>query len=518
MIATLSLLIIPARIAAPARAAAPNLVIDIGYEGQTLDPAVDYDTGMATVLANVYDGLVRAVGSTSVTIVPDLATSWKESADGKTWTFKLRSGVKFHDGNTVDAAAVKFSFDRLLKLGLGAVGDFTEIASVAAPDPSTVVFHLTGPYSGFLPSLTTLWGPDIVSPKTVLAHQVKGDLGKAWMNDHDAGSGPWMVTQWVHGSKIVLDPFPGYWKGWSGQHVGEVVLQWPAASNTQRQGLEHGDVDIAMNLNYQDFAAVGHEAGIVTNDYKGQSDREVRFNTREGKGPLGNPLVRQALSYSFDYDTMVKAAFHGHGSRMLGVAATGFANYFPAPHLYTYDLAKAKSLLAQAGYPHGFPLEVDWQTGDFQSTLMAQIWQADTKPLGIQMNLHVLPNSVYSARSLKMATNPDVWFGAWTMDFPDDQNLYLNYFYSKSPPSSGNVFWYTNPALDTLLLAGKYAPNTATASANFEKAMAIVYDQAIEIWAVQVHDTVAMRSNVHGFVYNYLYSSYMYDLYALSKS
>ncbi len=104
--------------------------------------------------------------------------------------------------------------------------------------------------------------------------------------------------------------------------------------------------------------------------------------------------MRQALSYTFDYDTMVKAAFQGHGTRMLGVGPTGLANYFPAPHLYTYDLAKAKSLLAQAGYAQGFPLEVDWQTGDFQSALMAQIWQADTKPLGIQMNLHVLPNSM----------------------------------------------------------------------------------------------------------------------------
>ncbi len=103
---------------------------------------------MATVLANVYDGLVRAVGSKVVTIVPDLATSWKESADGKTWTFKLRSGVKFHDGNTVDAAAVKFTFDRLIKLQTGAIGDFLEIASVDAPDPSTVVFHLSTSYFG----------------------------------------------------------------------------------------------------------------------------------------------------------------------------------------------------------------------------------------------------------------------------------------------------------------------------------------------------------------------------------
>lgn len=510
----------PTQIHPQARAASANppLVIDIGYEGQTLDPAVDYDTGMATVLGNVYDGLVRAVGTKTVKIVPDLATSWKSSPDGKTWTFTLRSGVTFHDGTPVDAAAVKFSFDRLLKLNLGAVGDFLEISSVAAPNPSTVVFHLSHPFSGFLNSLTTLWGPDVVSPKTVLAHQVKGDLGKAWLNDHDAGSGPWMVSQWVHGQKIVLVPFPGYWKGWSGKHVGEVVLQWPSASSTQRQQVEHGDADIAMNMTPQDFDAVAKESGLSVQNFTAQTIREIRFNTRFGKGPLGNKLVRQALSYTFDYDTMVKAVFKGYGARMLGVGPIGLANYIPATHLYTYDLKKAAALLKQAGYPHGFPLQVDWQTGDNQSALMAQIWKADTQPLGIQMNLQVVSNAVYSATSQKVSTMPDVWFGQWTMDYADDQNMYLNYFWSKSPPASGNVFYFKNPALDTLLVQASQATDPSTARALYAKALHIVYDQAYEIWAVQPDDRVALRDNVHGFVYNYLYGSYYYDLYALSKS
>ncbi len=104
------------------------------------------------------------------------------------------------------------------------------------------------------------------------------------------------------------------------------------------------------------------------------------------------------------------------------------------------------------------------------------------------------------------------------MDFGDDQNMYLNYFWSKAPPSSGNVFCFPNATLDKWLVAGRDSPNPATAKADFEKAMAIVYDQALEVWAVQPSDRIAMRSNVHGFVYNYLYGSFMYDLYALSKS
>jgi peptide/nickel transport system substrate-binding protein len=516
MLVAVSLLVLPARIPAPVHAASPNLVIDIQYEGYVMDPAVDYETGMATVLGNVYEGLVRAYGDKTVKIVPDLATSWTESPDGKTWTFKLRSGVKFHDGNPVNAAAVKFTFDRILKLQLGSVGDFLEIKSVDAPDPSTVVFHLSTPFSGFLPSLTTLWGPGIVSPKTVLAHQVNGDLAKKWMVDHDAGSGPWMVKQWVHGQKIVLDPFPGYWKGWTGQHVGEVVIQWPPASSTQRLSLEHGDVDIAMNLNAQDFAAVGHEPGIVALKYTAQTIRDLRFNA--SKSPLTSQLVRQALAYSLDYDTFVKAAFRGLGVRMLGMGPTGLLNYFPAKHPYTYDLAKAKSLLTQAGYPHGFPLDVDWQTGDAQSALMAQIWQQDVKPLGIKMKLQVLPNGTWSTISLKASTCPQAFFGQWTMDYADNQNLYLNFYWSKAPPSSGNTFYLKNPVLDNFLAQASTATDATKTGALFTKAMDIAYNQAVDIPLVQQDDTIGMRSNVHGFVYNYLYGSFYYDLYALSKS
>ncbi len=517
MLVAVSLLVLPARIPAPVHAASPNLVIDTQYEGVFMDPAQDYETGMAIVLGNVYEGLVRAYGDKTVKIVPDLATSWTESTDGKTWTFKLRPGVKFHDGNPVDAAAVKFTFDRIRTLQQGAVGDFLEIKSVDAPDPLTVVFHLSTPYSGFLPSLTTLWGPGIVSPKTVLAHEVKkGDLALKWMQDHEAGSGPWMVKQWVRGQKMVLDPFPGYWKGWSGQHVGEVVIQWPAASSTQRLGLEHGDVDIAMGLNPRDFAAIGHDPGIVALSYTAQTINDLRFNA--SKSPLTSQLVRQALAYSLDYNTFVKAAFGGFGARMVGMGPTGLLNYFPAKHPYTYDLAKARSLLAKAGYPHGFPLEVDWQTGNAPAALMAQIWQQDVKPLGITMTLHVLQAATWQAIDLKASTCPRVFFGQWTMDFADNQNLYMNFYWSKSPPSSGNTFYLKNPALDTLLVQASTATDAAKAKTLFEKAMDIAYNQAVDIPLVQQDDTIGMRSNVHGFVYNYLYGSFYYDLYALSKS
>ncbi|MDB5060054.1 MAG: extracellular solute-binding protein family 5 [Chloroflexi bacterium] len=495
----------------------PPLVIDVGYEPVTMDPQIDYDTAAAIPLANAYDGLVRAVGVKSVKIVPDIALSWKQSADGKTWTFKLRQGVKFHDGSTVDAAAVKYTFDRLFALNQGAVSDFSEIGSVTVSDPTTVVFHLKTPASFFLTSLTSVWGTGIVSPTTVKAHQVKNDWGKKWLYEHDAGSGPWTISQWVHNQKIVLNPFPGYWRGWSGAHVGQVVYQWPSASSTQRLGLEHGDTDIAMNMTPQDFDAVSHESGISVQDFTAQTIRDIRLNNT--KGPLKNRLVRQALSYSFDYNTFVKAVFKGHAARMTGVGPTGFANYVPAKHLYTYDPNKAKQLLSQAGYGNGVTLQVTWQTGDIAAQQMAQIWKAEVAPLGIKMNLQPLTSAQYNSQSQKPTTMPDVFFGQWTMDYADDQQEYFLFYYSKVlPPANSNVMYYKNPTVDTMLEQAMAATDSKKAADLYAKICDTVYNDAVEIWAAQPNDRVAIRSNVHGFVYNFLYSSYYYDLYALSKS
>src|SRR5207253_3009595 len=120
-----------------------------------------------------------------------------------------------------------FTFKRLFTLNQGAEPDFTSIARVEAPEPPRVVFHLRAPFPSFLTSLTSLWGAGIVSPTTVKKHMLKesaSDFGQKWLYDHDAGSGPWMVTKWTHNQSIVLDPFPGYRRGWSGQHVGRVVI------------------------------------------------------------------------------------------------------------------------------------------------------------------------------------------------------------------------------------------------------------------------------------------------------
>jgi len=505
------------QVSSGASAVSGTLAVVIQNEPAFLDPAVDYDGGGATYLGQVYDGLVRAVGEHQVKIVPDLATSWSQSSDGKAWTFHLRPHVTFHDGSTVDAAAVKFSFDRLLKAGQGAAADFSEISSVEVVNPLTVRFHLQYPFTSFLPSLSTLWGPQIVSPKTVGKTGIAAN-GTSYLGNHDAGSGPYMLTSYQHNQKIALKAFPGYWGGWSGRHAAAVTITWPASSSTQRLELEQGGIDAADNLSPQDFAAVGQEQGIHAVERTAQTIRDIRLNTV--KGAMRSKLVRQALSYAFNYAGVVRGVYQGHAALMTGVGPAGFANFVPAKHPYTFDLNRAKALLAQAGYAHKtLSFTIAYLPGDTPAIQMAQIFQADLAKIGVTAKLQGIPIATYTQIIQKVATTPDIWIGAWGMDYPDDAQQYWSYFYSKNvAPLGGNYFFYNDPTTDQQLLQARKATDMGTAYRLYQQICNRVYDQALEIWPVQPDEFVALRSTVHGYQYNFLYTSAYYPLYNMYRS
>ncbi|MGH2389391.1 MAG: ABC transporter substrate-binding protein [Chloroflexota bacterium] len=495
-----------------------SLTLAIGFEPSSLDPAYDYEIGATSILANVYEGLVRDVGAKTVKVVPDLATSWKTSADGKTWTFKLRPNVKFHDGSNVDAAAVKFSFDRLAKNQLGAAAVFAEISSVQVVDPLTVAFHLQYPFASFLPSLATVWGADIVSPKTVGNHKINASNGTSYLDDHDAGSGPYELVSWVRHQKITLQAFPGYWGGWSGNHTKTVTLVWPPASSTGRLELEQGALDATDNLSPQDYAAVKQEQGINVLENTSQTIRDIRINA--GKGALKNQLVRQALSYAFDYDGVIRGVFQGHASRMQGIGPTGFENFVQEPHLYTFDLNKAKSLLAKAGYAgKKLSFTLSYLPDDTQAQQMAEIYQADLAKIGITGTLKGVPIATYSLIARKPATNPDIWFGTWGMDYADDAEEYWTFYYSKNtPPYGSNVFFYNDPKTDSQLIAARKSTDPAAAYKLYTAIAHRIYNQALEIWPAQPNETVAVSAKVHGYAYNYMYGFFYYPLYNMYKS
>jgi peptide/nickel transport system substrate-binding protein len=210
-----------------ARAAEPRVLTYATYaEFVQFDPATNNSTTTARGIRAAYEGLVRYKGG-SAEIEPVLATSWTVSRDRKAYTFKVRPHVTFHDGTPLNAAAVVFSFERLLKLNKGPAALFADkIDSITALDDMTVVFALKKPWAPFLASLAVSKGPLIVSPSAVKANDKNGDAGQDFLKTQMAGTGPYKLESFDKGGALVLAKNENYWRGWAGHHVDKVVYQY----------------------------------------------------------------------------------------------------------------------------------------------------------------------------------------------------------------------------------------------------------------------------------------------------
>jgi peptide/nickel transport system substrate-binding protein len=273
-----------------------------------------------------------------------------------------------------------------------------------------------------------------------------------------------------------------------------------------------------MNLATQDFDALSKTSGIVVHQYTAQTIRDIRLNTQ--KGAMKNRLVRQALSYAFDYNGVIQGVYHGLASKMKGVGPTGFKNFVPAAHPYTFNLNKARSLLKQSGVPASqLNFTIAYLPDDTAAVQMAQIFQSDLQKIGVTVKLQGIPIATYVQVVKSPKTDPDIWIGAWTMDYNDDAQLYYLYYYSKNePPVGSDVMYYKDPVTDRLLTQALKATAAGKAYHLFAEACTRIYHAAPNIWTVQPKERVALRSNVHGYAYNFLYSNYYFPLYDMYTS
>lgn len=495
-----------------AAADATTLIVLVSWPITTLDPAVNYETAGGPFLGAVYDPLVKAVGTSKVEIVPWLAESWTKSDDGMVYTFKLRPGVKFHDGTALNAEAVKFSFERMFAMNAGAVANFnTVIDSIEVVDDLTVRFNLKFAFSSFLVSLTSLWGPTVVSPTTVKAHEVDGDWAAAWMAENEAGSGPYKLESYTRNQEFVLVRNPDYWRGWGDKYLERIVVRFVSESTTQRLMIEKGDADIAIGMSTEDLDALMNVAGVQVPEYNAQTIYEIRINTT--REPLNNVKVRQALSYTFDYDQAVQGVRSGHAIRMTSVMAEGLGGYYKPSFLYTKDLDKARQLLAEAGYPEGgFTLQFVWIQGDETGRRLGEMWQADLKQVGIDLNIVEMPLATWWDAQASPDTAPDTMMGQWTQDYPDaTMQLWAMYYSGNFPPAGSNYYFYKNEAVDKALEQARVEQDDAKRDALYQQAVEQIYSDAPEIWVFQPTERVAMRDNVKGYEYNFAYSYWYFD-------
>jgi peptide/nickel transport system substrate-binding protein len=378
---------------------------------------------------------------------PVLATSWSRGADGKTWTFHLRSGVKFHTGRTMTSADVKASVLRTIKLNQGAAYIWGSVASIDTPDPLTVVFHLKYP------------APlDLISSAGYAAYVFdtkaagSGDLASFFNAGHDAGTGPYTVQQWQKGAEteLRLKEFPGYWGGWAGRHYTRVVFRVVPTDSTAAQLLQGGQVSWVEQLTPQLWKSLNGASGINTTSAPSYQNLFAMLNT--ASGPLKDVRVRQALAYATDYRG-ITAALQGAFTPASGIIPAGLWGYDANLPSYQTNVAKAKQLLAAAGYgPGKKPLSITltYTQGDSDEQTITTLMKSEYAPLNINLNVEALqwPTQWAKGKSTNAASRQDILLFYWWPDYADPYSWFINLFQSANPPVY-NLAYYDNPTVNS---------------------------------------------------------------------
>lgn len=472
---------------------------------RSADPATAYDAPSIQTIRAIYEGLVTYKG-TGPDIQPMLATSWESSNNGLVWRFHLRRGVKFHDGTTLDAAAVKYSFDRFLKLDKGGAGNFDPFlksSGIVVADPGTVEFRLTKAYGPFLETMASEFGPWILSPAAVRAHENKGDLATDWLKYHDAGSGPYTIQSVTPNQQVTMVAFKDYWQGWAPNNFTTVIIRTVPETATRRMLLERGDAQLVNRPSPEDADALKRNAKIRVYDQPEMRNLWIILNTR--RDPLKSKVVRHALSYAFDYKGFVEKAEAGYATQARGPIPSRMWGWDPTLPQYSYDLQKAKTLLAEAGYPRGnFSMQI-WHLTYDDMRRAAAIFQGGLQQLGIdaktqQVTGGALFDAINTGDPNKM---PDALTLYWIPDFADPLNFLYPVFTTSSIGKGGyNGSLYSNPAYDALIGMAFGEPNRDKRIAVYKKAQHMLVEDAPHLWIADLRNIVATSANVRNYVFN----------------
>ena len=487
-----------------------TLTVDMASDVETLDPAVTIDNASWKITYPTYEHLVSYKGA-STGIQPALARSWSSSNDGKTWTFHLATGHTFSDGSPVNAAAVKFSFDRLLKINQGPAGSFTEVVRVEAPNPTTVTFTLDSPFAAFPSTLATNYA-SIVNPK-VMDHQENADEGQAYLADHTMGSGPYQLVSRVKGQSLTLGLNPHY----TGPKptITKAVFQIVSDPSAQRLQLQRGDVDIAEGITIDQIKSLETSQGITVIRKPSLLVDYMYMNVSKGNPALKNTSVRKAISYAIDYKGLIEATQQGQATQMRGPIPQGMWGHDDSLLQYTYQPTKAKQLLASAGVGTMAPLTLLYSDHEAWWPTEALTIQANLKSVGIPVKLSKVEYA--TEREMLDKGQFDLALGVWSPDYADPY-MFMNFWFdSKNGGLAGNRAFYSNPQVDSLIRKAAVVTDQTQRAQLYQQAQKIVVEDAPYVYLYQTNFLLPVRSSVTGFEFNPMLQG-IYDLAQMRKA
>jgi peptide/nickel transport system substrate-binding protein len=324
--------------ASPALAAKDTLTLGMVLEPTSLDPTSGAAAAIREVTyANIYEGLTHI--DEKAEVKPDLATSWTISPDGLTYTFKLRTGVKFSDGTPFDCSIVKFSYDRAVAPGStnAQKGLFEPIASTACPSADTAVVTLKRPAANFLFDMG--WADAVMLAPNSVAND----------KTNPVGTGPFRFVRWVRGDRVVLERNPTYWG--PAPKLAQVTFRFIADPSAATAALLAGDLDAFPNFPAPEALDAIRADKKFTVDIGTTSGKTI-LALNDARKPFDDIRVRRALAYAIDRKALVDA-LSNYGTPIGSHAVPGDIGYVDLTGVYPYNPAKARALLAEAGVAPG---------------------------------------------------------------------------------------------------------------------------------------------------------------------
>jgi peptide/nickel transport system substrate-binding protein len=430
------------------------LVIVESHENfKSFDPAVTYEIPASTFTMSMYSRLVFVDYQDGKFVpVPDAAEKWEMADDGKTWTFHLRKGIKFSDGTPMTAADVVYSFQRVITLKKSPAWQFTDVLglsndSVKALDDHTVQIVTNGaPPNVVLTNVGNTPGC-IVNMKVVKSHEKDGDMGSAWLTDHVAGAGPYMMKEWKRNTHVLLMANENYF-GKMPPIKTVLIKDVPEAADRYLM-MKKGDADIAHNLTEEQIKTFEQSGEVNVVKTPGQSNEYVGMNA--GWGPFKSHKVRQAVKYAIDYDAIlnkVRAGYAINNQQFLAVGYFGYKENNP----YKRDVAKAKQLLKEAGYEKGFEVELVTNTRETRRN-EAVLIQANLKEIGIKANVTIMQAAEMYGKFRKQGINMIV--AGWGIDYPDADALAQPFANHRAKQLAWRLKWFDDKAADMVEAAAK---------------------------------------------------------------
>lgn len=514
IVALVALALVAPVVAPAALAQTPPGVLIVGQiaEPQSLDPHTVTATNDFRILVNVYDGLVRYRPGT-LEVEPALAESWEVSPDGLTYTFKLRSGVKFHDGSDFDAEAVKFNFERMLDENhpfydtgpFPLSFNFSAIDTVTAKDPLTVEFRLKEPFAPFLSNLAYPTGL-IVSPAAVRQHGK--DFGR-----HPSGTGPFRFVEWQSNQRVVVERDPDYWDG--APALDAVVFRPITDANTRVAEMMAGGLDVMVEVPPDNLAGFRNDANFRVAEQAGPHVWFAILNTKEG--PFADKRVRQAANYAVDKQSLVDNVLQGTATVSAGPVPPAFNWVTSKVAPYPHDPERARSLLAEAGVgnPELTFYVTEGGSGMLDPITMGAAIQADLQAVGFKVKIETYEwNSFLSRVNAGLEGKADMAEMAWMTNDPDTLP-YLTLRSGALPSEGGfNSGYYQNPELDRILDEARRATDQSQRAALYAKVQEIVHDDAPWLFVANWKQNAVTRAQVEGFR---LEPSFLLNLRGVSK-